>query len=260
MIEDQDTRCAAPSWAHSGYQCGLAAVAHARHGSVSGLKGVVHECAYVLHHNLNPLAFLEKGWAQLSPNLRDPVNDVVFTNGLGVQLKDTISANGARATARRAASYGTQVLGTPETVAAVGKQGVRIGSSDISSAHNEGIAARAGCLSRAALLHNVKSGAMHSAFIGAVFALLRGYDRVCKGEATWEDVLGDVVREAAISGVSGAAAALAGTVAAALAMPGPVAVLISAVVGLLVAYFASKFANAKWDEYFPGAVNAAAPA
>lgn len=234
MIEDQDTRCAAPSWAHSAYQCGIAAAACARHASAAGLKGVAHECAYVWHHNTNPLAVLEKGWAQLNPNLRDPVADVIFTRAPAVQLKDTVSASGARATARRAASYGNQVLGTPETVEAVAKHGVRIESSNISSGHNEGIAARAGCLSRAALLHNVKSGAASSALLGAAFALLRGYDRVCAGEATWEDVLRDVLREAAIAGASSAAAALAGTVAAALVAPGPVAVLVSIVVGLAI--------------------------
>lgn len=247
MIEDEDKRCAAPAWGHTAYQCGIAAAAYARHGTATGLKGVIHEYTYALHHNMNPLAVIEKGWAQLSPNRCDTINDVVFTRAPGIQLKDTVSATGARATARRAASYKAPVLGTPETVEAVAKQRVRIGSSNISSAHNEGVAARAGCLSASALLHNVKSGAISGALFGAVLALWHGYERVCRGEATWEDVLRNVLREAAIAGVTNAAAALAGTVAAALAAaagaPGPIAILVSFIVAAVVAYFASKQLN-----------------
>ena len=64
-------------------------------------------------------------------------------------------------------------------------------------------------------------------------------------------MLRDVLREGTIAGASGAVAALAGTVAAALVEPGPSAVIVSVVVGLVVAYFVSKFLNEKWERSPP---------
>src|SRR6266446_5003690 len=99
MLDERETRCALGSWAHEGYQCVLATVALSRHGSVFQLKGVVDECAFVFHHNVNPVAVMRNGWAQLNPNPRDVLHDVLFTRSPGVQLKDTVSYGGARATA-----------------------------------------------------------------------------------------------------------------------------------------------------------------
>jgi hypothetical protein len=237
MLDEREKRCAAGSFLHQGYQCGIAAVALSRHGTTRQLKGVIHECAFVLHHNANPRAVMRSGWAQLNPNSRDVVNDVLFTRAAGVQLKDTVSRSGASQTARRVPSYDGRVLGTPETVAAVGKHGVRIESSGISTAHNEAIAARAGTISWSALGYNAVGGIAIGAMCGGGLALLNGYLREEKREVIWDDVL----RDAFVGGISGGIGAFGGTAAAALVPRGGTAILISMIVGVILAAIVAKY-------------------
>ena len=170
---------------HEAYQCGMATWAVSRHGSRLQLKGIVHECTYVVRHNLNPDAVFRKGVASLHPNVRSCGADVLFSRGGGVQLKDTISASGARETALRASSYNVPIHGTDETVAAVARRGAKLESSGISSAHNEGIAARAGSVSTSTFHHalnNARSGALAGAALGVAAELVRGGYRWFQGE------------------------------------------------------------------------------
>lgn len=248
--EDQGRRYATAWVPHEVYQCGLAASALARHGTVTQLKGVVHERAFVLKHNTSPSAIIEKGWARLNSNPRDALLDVLFTRAPGVQLKDTVSCSGATRTASRVAGYGNAVLGTPETVAAVERCGVRIESSGISTLHNEGVAARAGSqcgVPWRAAVHNAKIGAVIGLAVGAGIALARGYLRRRRGEATWDEVLRNVIRGGVVGGASGGAAAFAGTVAAALVPPGWIALGTSVVVGGLVGRETSGLAHTAWS-------------
>jgi hypothetical protein len=219
--DDQDKRASRCWLAGELYQSGMAATALARHGSATQLKGIVHECAYVLNHNTDPFAVARKGFASLSPSSNDQMFDVLFSRGGGVQLKDTISATGARSTALRAAGYGT-VLGTPETVAAVSRHGVNIECSDISTAHNGAIAARAGGgqVSLPAVVKSAQLGAALGALAGALTALVRGHEQVKRGEASWSDVAHDTLRSSIICGAAGAVACGAGAAAASLCPPG----------------------------------------
>jgi hypothetical protein len=219
--EDQHKRLSRCWLAGELYQSGMAATALARHGSATQLKGIVHECAYVINHNTNPFAVARKGFASLSPNSNDQLFDVLFSRASGVQLKDTISTTGARSTALRAASYGT-VLGTPETVAAVSSHGVNIECSGVSTAHNGAIAARAGGghVSLQAVVKSAQIGAVLGALVGALTALVKGHEQVKRGEASWSDVAHDAVRAGIIGGAAGAVACGAGTAAASLCPPG----------------------------------------
>lgn len=249
-MEDQGRRYATAWVPHEVYQCGLAAFALGRHGTVTQLKGVVHECAFVLKHNTNPSAIIEKGWARLNPNPKDTVCDVLFTRAPGVQLKDTVSHSGATGTASRVPGYGNGVLGTLETVAAVERCGVRIGSSGISTSHNEGVAARAGSpggVPWRAAVHNMKVGAVIGLTVGAILALVNGYHRQRRGEATWDEVLRDVIRDGVVGGASGGAAAFVGTVAAALVPPGWFALGASVIVSGLVGSATSGLTHTAWS-------------
>jgi hypothetical protein len=252
-MDDRDTRCAAGAWAHDTFQCYLASAAYARHGTVTGLKGVIHELIYVIRHNLQLSAVARNGFAYLNPDTHHRLYDVLFTGRTsGVQLKDTISATGIRETARRASDYGNILLGTRETVEAAAKRGLQINSSGVSSSTNAGIAARAGCtgsISRAALLSNMKSGAMSAALFSAALALWNGYQRVSEGEATWGEVVADVLRDLIIGGVSGAAAACAGTmVLVMVTTQGDLAIWLSLLVALVVGALVSIGLNALWDD------------
>lgn len=208
------------------YHSGLAVAAAARHGSAVQLKGIVHEYAFVVGHNTDPVAVARKGFARLNPSSNDQVCDVLFSRAPGVQLKDTVSYSGARNTALRAADYGT-VLGTHETVAAVSRHGVEIGSSGVPTAHNEAIASRVGCggrLNLQTVVASAKIGAAFGAAHGIVTALLKGLEQIKRGEATWGDVVRDTARSGIVGGLTGAAACAAGTAAAALCPPGPLAI------------------------------------
>lgn len=249
-MDDREKRCASGGWLHELYQGVLASEAFARHQTSVGLNGVTHEIAYVWRHNLNPASVNAKGWARLNPNPRDPLFDIVFANGSGVQLKDTISPAGVRATMRRAPDYGQTLICTPETVDALAQKGVKAASSRISSGHNSGVALRAGGVQTIpvrALIHNVKGGAISGAVVGGASALIDAYLKCSRGEATWDEVLPSVLREIVVSAVSGGGAALAGTLVAAMLPPGPATVLIGLIIGLCVAGCVSVGLNAFLD-------------
>jgi hypothetical protein len=239
---------------HETYQIGLAAAAYARHGSPLSLKGIVHEHAYALWHNVNPLAVYRDGWASLSANLRDPIYDIVFSNGGGVQLKDTISAPGIRDTAQRL--YPCAVLGTDETVIEMQKIGKRIEPSGFSSLHNEGIALRTGApkgWTWAPVVANVQKGALIGAASGIAMAFYKAHVRVRSGETTWEEIEGELTsevrRECFIGGFSGALAAGAGTLAAVITIPaGWPALIIGILVSLIVGAIATKGAEVLWPK------------
>lgn len=240
---------------HEVYQALLASYALGRHGTPHQLKGVVHEYAHVLKHNVNPAAVLEKGWAYLNPNSRAVDLDVLYTRAAGVQLKDTTSPSGARTTALRAPTYAGAVLGTPETVAAVSKHNVQIESTGISSAHNSGVAARAGspnCLSWAAVGANVKNGAAVGAAFGVARALYRAYERYEKGEGSWQKLLEEALRDCLVGAASGGAVALAGTFAGAVLPPGNAALIGGLAVALIVALLLSKVTDEQWGAFFGG--------
>jgi hypothetical protein len=239
-------RSCAGAFVHETYQCSLAGVAYLRHGSKFQLKGIVHEYTYVLRHNTNPREVLKRGWASLNPNPRAVSVDIKFTHGPGIQVKDTISPAGARQTAQRC--YNRQVFGTPETVEEVAKYGKKIKSSGISSAHNEGAAARVGCpISWRSVSYNARAGAAIGAVVGVTVAVARGFWRYHKNDATWEEVVSDVAKEGFVGGVAGGAGAAAGTLAAtgaATLVAAPLGVLaVSFLAGTVPSIAASKGAN-----------------
>lgn len=238
---------------HEFYQALLASYALDRHGTPHQLKGVIHEYAHVLRHNLSPAAVAEKGWASLNPNPRAVGADVLYTKAPGVQLKDTTSLAGARATARRMPSYPCEVLGTPETSAAVGRYGVQIGSSGVSSAHNAGVAARAGApngLCWAAVGANMKTGAAIGAGFGLAHALYNAYERYQRGEGSWQKFVEDALRDCLLGASSSAGVALVGTVVAAVLHPGNVALVGGLVVALIAIILLSKVTDDQWSAFF----------
>lgn len=238
-------------WAcHEAYQFGLASWALGRHGGTFQLKGIVHECTYVLNHNTDIVALWKDGWASLNPSTCHPAYDILLSGGGALQLKDTVS--GARATAMRAPGYvasGARVIGTPETVNAVARYGTSIESSGITTAHNLNVAARAGSssgLSWQRVISNAKTGTAVCAAIGAAVGAANGYDRFVKGEINFLDYLGLILREALVCGVAGGSAAAVGTIAAGMLPAGWPALLASFGTGIAVGRLVSTGCNDAW--------------
>ena len=152
-------------------------------------------------------------------------------------------------------TYPGAVLGTPETVRAIAKHGVEIGSSGVSTAHNEAIAARAGGMgvSWNALGRNVGTGAAVGAVLGVGIAVYEANERHQIGEGSWQKLFDEALRNALVGIAVGGAGALAGTVASAVLPAGNVAIVGGLIVGIGAALVISKITDEQWAAFFGAA-------
>lgn len=201
------------------YLDGVGREAAERAGRGPQLKGVVQEVAFRDKLNVKALFEGRAPGARLSESLTDPLADVI-DGARGYQVKDVTSIPGQRDLARRVSSGqydGAALVGSPETVAAASKQGIKMESTGVSSRTSARVADNAGAkvpnadLLKSNLIDITHAGAASGAVGGALSAAGAAWthrDKLKQGE------VGEFVVEVGAEGVKGAAVAGVKTVAA----------------------------------------------
>jgi hypothetical protein len=197
---------------------GQEAIKQAR-GAGPQLKGSVQEVMFRDKLNAEALLKGRMPQARLSPTQNDQLADVI--DGVrSYQVKDVVSVPGQRDLARRVAGGqydGATLVGSPETVAAAGKRGIKMESTGVSSRTATRAADNAGAKvpNRDLLKSNmtdighagVASGVVGGG-LSAVGAAWTHRGKLAEGE------VGEFVVEVGVEGVKGAAVSGVKTVAA----------------------------------------------
>lgn len=197
---------------------GQEAIQQAR-GAGPQLKGSVQEVLFKDKLRAQALLKGKLPQARLSPTQNDQFADVI--DGVrSYQVKDVTSIPGQRDLARRVSSGqydGATLVGSPETVAAAGKQGIKMESTGVSSRTSTRVADNAGAKvpNRDLLQSNLadigNAGAISGAVGGGLSAVGAAWthrDKLKQGE------VGEFALEVGVEGVKGAAVSGVKTVAA----------------------------------------------